>query len=46
MTLGVAKALPDTHGQENAAVKAALVREMQRPGRIYPDGGCGVRLEG
>ena len=46
MTLAVAKALLDTHGQEDAAIKAALVREMQRLGRLYPDRGYGARFEG
>lgn len=41
MTLAVAKALLDTHRQEDAAIKAALVREMQRLGRLYPDRGYG-----
>lgn len=46
MTLAVAKALLDTHRQEDAAIKAALVREMQRLGRLYPDRGYGARFEG
>ena len=37
MTLAVAKALLSSRGQDDAAIKAALVREMQRLGRIYPD---------
>ena len=44
MTLAVAKALLDTRGQNDAAIKAALVREMQRLGRIYPDRGYGARF--
>lgn len=44
MTLAVAKALRDTCGQEDAAVKGLLVREMQRLGRAYPDKGYGVRF--
>ena len=44
MTLAVAKALRDTRGQEDAAVKGLLVREMQRLGRAYPDKGYGVRF--
>ena len=44
MTLAVAKALSDTHGQDDAAIKTALVREMQRLGRAYPDRGYGVRF--
>ena len=45
MTLAVAKALLDTQGQDDAAIKAALVREMQRLGRAYPDKGYGVRFD-
>ena len=44
MTLTVAKALLDTRGQDDAAIKAALVREMQRLGRAYPDKGYGARF--
>ena len=44
MTLAVAKALWDTRGQEDAAIKAALVREMQQLGRAYPDKGYGGRF--
>ena len=44
MTLAVAKALWDTRGQEDAAVKGLLVREMQWLGRAYPDKGYGVRF--
>ena len=44
MTLAAAKALLDTRGQDDAAVKAALVREMQRLGRAYPDRGYGARF--
>lgn len=39
MTLAVAKALLSTRGQDDAAIKAALVREMQQLGRAYPDRG-------
>ena len=39
MTLAVAKALLSTRGQNDAAIKTALVREMQRLGRAYPDRG-------
>ncbi len=46
MTLAAAKALLETRGQEDAAVKAALVREMQRLGRTYPDRGYGTRFIG
>ena len=44
MTLAVAKALLSSRGQDDAAIKAALVREMQRLGRIYPDRGYGARF--
>ena len=44
MTLAVAKALLDTRGWDDAAIKAALVREMQRLGRAYPNKGYGVRF--
>ena len=44
MTLAVAKALLDTRGQDDAAIKAALVGEMRRLGRAYPDKGYGVRF--
>ena len=44
MTLAVAKALMDTCGQDDDAIKAALVREMQRLGRAYPDRGYGARF--
>ena len=44
MTLAVAKALLDTRGQDDAAVKAALVQQMQRLGHAYPDMGYGVRF--
>ena len=44
MTLAVAKALLDTRGQDDAAVKAALVQQMQQLGRAYPDMGYGVRF--
>ena len=35
MTLAVAKALLSTRGQDDTAIKAALVHEMQRLGRAY-----------
>lgn len=44
MTLAVARALLDTRGQDDTAIKAALVREMQRLGRAYPDRGYGARF--
>lgn len=46
MTLAVAKALLSTRGQDDAAIKAALVREMQRLGRAYPDRGYGTHFGG
>ena len=46
MTLAVAKALLDTRGQDDAAIKAALVREMQQLGRAYPDRGYGTHFGG
>ena len=36
MTLAVAKALLSTCGQDDVAIKAALVREMQQLGRASP----------
>ena len=44
MTLAAAKALLDTRGQDDATIRAALVQEMQRMGRTYPDCGYGVRF--
>ena len=44
MTLAVAQALLDTRGQDDITIKAALVREMQRLGRAYPDKGYGARF--
>ena len=38
MTLAVAKALLSSRGQDDAAIKAALVREMQQLGRATPTG--------
>lgn len=46
MTLAVAKALLDTRGQDDAAIKAALVHQMQRLGRSYPGRGYGARFGG
>ncbi len=46
MTLAVAKALLGTRGQDDAAIKAALVNEMQRLGRAYPDRGYGTHFGG
>ena len=46
MTLAVAKALRETRGADDETIKAALVREMQRLGRTYPDRGYGARFDG
>ena len=46
MTLAVAKALLDTRGQEDAAIKTALVHQMQRLGRAYPGRGYGAHFNG
>ena len=46
MTLAVAKALLSSRGQDDTAIKAALVREMQRLGRAYPDRGYGTHFGG
>lgn len=41
MTIAVAKALMDTLGQNEEKVYAALVKEMQYFGQLYPDAGYG-----
>ena len=46
MTLAVAKALLSSRGQDDTAIKAALVREMQQLGRAYPDRGYGIHFGG
>ena len=46
MTLAVVKALLSTRGQDDAAIKAALVHEMQQLGRAYPDRGYGTHFVG
>ena len=46
MTLAVAKALLSSRGQDDAAIKTALVREMQQLGRAYPDRGYGTHFGG
>ena len=46
MTLAVAKALLDTCGQDDAAIKAALVHQMQQLGRAYPGRGYGAHFNG
>ena len=45
MTLAVAKALLSTRGQNDAAIKTALVREMQRQAAL-PDRGYGIHFGG
>ena len=45
MTLAVAKALLETEGQDDDVIKAALVYEMQRLGRAYPNEGYGARFD-
>ena len=44
MTIAVAETLMDTMGQDDEAIKTALVRSMQKWGRKYPDAGYGVRF--
>ena len=46
MTLAVAKALLSSRGQDDTAIKAVLVREMQQLGRAYPDRGYGTHFDG
>lgn len=46
MTLAVAKALLSSRGQDDTAIKAALVREMQQLGRAYPERGYGTHFGG
>jgi ADP-ribosylglycohydrolase len=41
MTIAVAEALMDTMGQDDGAVKAALVTAMQKWGKMYPFAGYG-----
>lgn len=41
MTIAVAKALMDTLGQDEDRIYAALVKEMQYFGQLYPDAGYG-----
>lgn len=41
MTLAVAKALMETFGEDDDTVRAALVRNMQKFGRKYPNAGYG-----
>ncbi|MBQ3669412.1 MAG: ADP-ribosylglycohydrolase family protein, partial [Clostridia bacterium] len=44
MTLAVAEALMDTMGKDDDAIKSALVRSMQKWGRLYPNAGYGSRF--
>lgn len=44
MTLAVAEALLDAAGESDEAVRAALVRSMQKWGKKYPDAGYGGRF--
>ena len=44
MTLAVARALMETWGQPDDAIRAALVREMRDFGARYPNGGYGGRF--
>ena len=46
MTVAVANALMDTLGQDDDAIRAALVASMQKWGRRYPDAGYGGRFIG
>ena len=46
MTIAVAEALLDTMGQSDEAVRAAVVRSMQKWGRKYPHAGYGGRFRG
>ncbi len=42
MTIAVAEALMDTLGQDDEAIKAALIQSMHKWGKLYPDAGYGV----
>ena len=44
MTVAVAEALMDTSGQDDEAIKAALVRSMKKWGMRYPGAGYGGRF--
>ena len=46
MTLAVAKALLETEGQDDDAVRAAVAREMHDIGNRYPNAGYGGRFRG
>ena len=44
LAVAKAKALLSTRGQDDAAIKTALVQEMQQLGRAYPDRGYGTHF--
>lgn len=44
MTIAVAEALLDTQGQDRAARRGAVIRSMQKWGRLYPHAGYGGRF--
>ena len=44
MTIAVAEALLDSQGKEDAEIRAALVKSMQKWGKNYPDAGYGARF--
>lgn len=46
MTIAVAEALMNTMGQSDDAIRAALVKSMQKWGRKYPHAGYGGRFRG
>lgn len=46
MTLAVAKALMESWGKDDRSIRACLVKEMQRIGRMYPDAGYGGMFYG
>ena len=46
MTVAVAKALMDTTGKSDIDIRCAVVNEMRKWGRKYPDAGYGARFYG
>ena len=46
MTLAVAKALMESWEKDDDTIRACLVKEMQRIGRMYPDAGYGGMFYG
>lgn len=46
MTLAVAKALMESWGEDDEAIRTCLVEEMQRIGRMYPNAGYGGMFYG